>query len=94
MVYNRAVIILHSNDPQVLLKINFTQNFDPQTLLKLTIHYYYYCYCYYYYHHYYYHCSSNINEGIKAVFFLYSGMQTKFSHSTFHQYVCANNWCM
>ena len=36
MVYNRAVIILHSNDPQVLLNINFIQNFDPQTLLKLT----------------------------------------------------------
>ena len=35
-MYNRAVIILHSNDLQVLLKINFTQNFDPQTLLKLT----------------------------------------------------------
>ena len=42
IVYNSAVIILHSNtfliksDPQVLLKISFAQNFDPQTLLKLT----------------------------------------------------------
>ena len=41
-MYNRAVIILHSNtfllksDPQVLLKSSFAQNFDPQTLLKLT----------------------------------------------------------
>ena len=41
-MYNRAVIILHSitfllkSDPQVLLKISFTQNFDRQTLLKLT----------------------------------------------------------
>ena len=33
-MYNRAVIILYSNNPRMLLKINFTQNFDPQTLLK------------------------------------------------------------
>ena len=35
-MYNRAVITLDSNDPQVLLKISFAQNFDPQTLLKLS----------------------------------------------------------
>ena len=41
-MYNRVVITLYSNafwlksDPQLLLKISFAQNFDPQTLLKLT----------------------------------------------------------
>ena len=41
-MYNRAVMILHSNtfllksDPQVLLKISVAQNFDPQTLLRIT----------------------------------------------------------
>ena len=40
-MYDRAVIILHSNtfllknDPQVLLKISFAKNFDPQTF-KMT----------------------------------------------------------
>ena len=41
-MYNRAVIILHSNtfllksEPQVLLKISFAQNFDLQALVKLS----------------------------------------------------------
>ena len=35
-MYNGAVIILHANDPRVLLKISFAQNFDPQTSLKLS----------------------------------------------------------
>ena len=41
-MYNRAVIILHSNtfllksEPQVLLKISFDQNFDLQALVKLS----------------------------------------------------------